>query len=78
MKVIVVSEVGFGGSITRVYRYSKKKYIELVESELEYDVENEDAVEEWLEDAKENKGQPYDISVITSDYGCHFTVCEVQ
>lgn len=82
MKVIVVSVVGFGGSYTHAYKYSKQKYIKMVEDEFafckeEKGVENEYDVKEWIEESKDNKGQPGEVSIITPDYGYHYTVCEV-
>lgn len=79
MKVIVVEETGFGGSNIEVYKYSKKKYIQMVEADFEEgNIENEGEVEEWIEDSKHNKGVPYNVSVIKRDYGVHYNICELK
>lgn len=79
MKVVVREIIGFGGSNISVYKYSKKKYIQMVEKDLnEGDTENEDNVEEWIEESKHDKGIPCDISVIKRDFGIHYNVCEVK
>lgn len=85
MKVIVVSEVGFGEDRTNVYAYNKENYIKMVESQLRWGkkagvIENESEVEEWIEDMKCYKGDGKldDVTVVMSSYELCYSVCEVQ
>lgn len=83
MKVIVLEQSGFGGGTTSVYKYTKETYIQMVKNEIKWAkendrIDNEDEVEEWLEDSEDDYLEPRDISIIESDYGIHFTVCEVE
>lgn len=82
MKVVVREVTGWGGSDITVYKYSKKEYIKAVKDEYEWAKKNNclidgGEVEELLYDV-ENGGEPYDVSIINTDEGIHYNICEVK
>lgn len=70
MKVIVRTQVGFGGCKVDVYKYSQKRLRDLIDGEIkDGDIENLDEVEE---DLKED--QIYSTEIMKPDYGIYYDV----
>lgn len=77
-KVIVVEQIGVGGVLTYVYKYSKEKMRDLIETELEWAIEagvieNEDEVMDTLEEDDIMEAHIYE-----KEYGIHYVVCEIE
>lgn len=77
-KVIVVEQIGVGGVLTHVYKYSKEKMRELVEAELEWAIEtgvieNEDEVMDTLEEDEIMEAHIYE-----KEYGIYYMVYEIE